>query len=71
MTENMLVGEKNVIAEVLVERDKIILTPLHIKLGSMKQFVKSMNKEGGYDYKKYPVEKLKESILRDHWLRNS
>ena len=71
----MLIREKNVIVEVLVERDKIILTPLHIKLGSMKQFSKSVNKEGrGYDYKTYPVlsmDKLKENILKDHKLRNS
>lgn len=28
-----------------VARDKIILTPVHIKLGIMKQFVKSLDKE--------------------------
>ena len=33
------VGEKNIIQPPLVPRDKIILPPLHIKLGLMKQFV--------------------------------
>ena len=36
----MVVGEKNVITEILVDRDKIILPPLHIKLVLMKLFVK-------------------------------
>ena len=40
----MLEGEKNVIAEALVNRDKIILPPLHIKLGLMKRFLKTLNK---------------------------
>jgi len=42
----MVVGEKNVIAEPLVDRSKIILPPLHIKLGLMKQFVKALDKDG-------------------------
>ena len=39
-------GEKNVRAHPLVERSKLILPPLHIKLGFMKQFVKSLKKDG-------------------------
>ena len=42
----MVVGEKNVIAEPLVDRSKIIFPPLHIKLGLMKQFVKALDKDG-------------------------
>jgi hypothetical protein len=42
----MLVGGQNVINETLVARDRIILPPLHIKLGLMKQFVKALNKNG-------------------------
>jgi len=38
--------EKNVQAHPLVERFKIILPPLHSKLGIMKQFVKALNKDG-------------------------
>ena len=34
------------INEPLVDRDSILLPPLHIKLGSMKQFVKALDKNG-------------------------
>ena len=44
--EHLHVGEKNIINEALVSRDKIIFLPLHIKLGLMKQFVKALSKEG-------------------------
>ena len=43
---NMTVGEKNVINEPMVVREKIIFRPLHIKLGLIKQFVKALDKEG-------------------------
>ena len=42
----MKLGEQNVINRPLVAREKIILPPLHIKLGLMKQFVKSLNRDG-------------------------
>ena len=42
----LTVGEHNVIAEPLVDRSRIILPPLHIKLGLMKQFVKALDKKG-------------------------
>ena len=42
----MVVGQTNVINEALFSRDKIILPPLHIKLGLMKQFVKALDKDG-------------------------
>ena len=41
----MEVGEANIIKEPLVQREKIILPPLHIKLGLMKQCVKALNKD--------------------------
>ncbi|KAI6653940.1 hypothetical protein LOD99_3116 [Oopsacas minuta] len=44
--QKIAVGEKNIINEQLVIRDRIILLPLHIKLGLMKQFVKALNKDG-------------------------
>ena len=40
------VGEKNVIRPSLVDRDKVLLPPLHIKLGLMKQFVKALSNDG-------------------------
>ena len=43
--ENMAVGAVNIIKETLVDR-KIILPPLHIKLGLMKQFVKALDEHG-------------------------
>lgn len=44
--ESMEPGSKNVISKPLVEPSKILLPPLHIKLGLMKQFVKALNKDG-------------------------
>jgi len=44
--EQMVIGQKNIIKEPLIERSKIIFPPLHIKLGLMKQFVKALNKDG-------------------------
>ena len=38
----MRIGEANVINEPLVAREKIIIPSLHIKLGLMKQFVKTL-----------------------------
>lgn len=65
----MVVGQRNVINEALVSRDKIILPPLHIKLGLMKQFVKALDKDGPcfvYIGRKMPgisAEKLKAGIF--------
>ena len=42
----MAAGDKNVINEPLIDRDRIIFPPLHIKLGLMKQFVKALDKSG-------------------------
>jgi hypothetical protein len=40
------IGENNVVNEALVDRNKILLPPLHIKLGLFKQFVKALDKKG-------------------------
>lgn len=67
--ENMVVGQKNVLYEALVQRENIILPPLHIKLGLMKQFVKALDKNGScfaYIGRKMPqlsTEKLKAGIF--------
>lgn len=42
----LTVGEKNVIQKNLVDRHKVILPALHIKLGIMKQFVKKLDGTG-------------------------
>ena len=44
--DELVAGENNVINEPLVDRDSILLPPLHIKLGLMKQFVKALDKNG-------------------------
>ena len=36
---------RNILHPALVDRSNVILPPLHIKLGLMKQFVKALNKE--------------------------
>ena len=62
--EDLAVGDKNIIKEPRVSRDRIILSPLPIKLGLMKQFVKALDKHGdcsNYIVKKFPglsVEKM-------------
>jgi hypothetical protein len=42
--EQLLTGSKNVSNVSLVDREKILLPPLHIKLGIMKQFVKALDR---------------------------
>ena len=53
---NLKPGTKNVIRENLIDPKKILLPPLHIKLGMMKQFVKALDKEN--DSFKYLSEKF-------------
>jgi len=61
--------EKNVVRLPLVPPEKIYLSPLHIKLGLMKNFVKYMDKTGrGFEYvrTKFPNvidAKIKEGIF--------
>ncbi|KAK5650493.1 hypothetical protein RI129_001522 [Pyrocoelia pectoralis] len=60
---------KNVINNPLVNRDKILFPPLHIKLGLIKQFTKALDKAGGcfvYLCQAFPgltIEKLKAGIF--------
>jgi hypothetical protein len=44
--ENLIPGTKNVIHASLVDWQKVLLPPLHVKLGVMKQFVKALDKSG-------------------------
>jgi hypothetical protein len=41
-------GSKNILCKSLVDPKKILLPPLHIKLGIMKQFVKALPKTGNF-----------------------
>jgi hypothetical protein len=62
-------GDKNVVRDSLIDPKKVLLPPVHIKLGPMKQFVKALPKEGEcfkYPCKKFPGlsdAKLKEGIV--------
>ena len=67
--ESMDVEKNNIINEPLVDREKIIFPPLHIKLGLMKQFVKALDKNGScflYLVENMPqlsIEKIKAGIF--------
>ena len=62
-------GIKNILNDTLVDPKKILLPPLHIKLGLMKQFVKALPKDGDcftYLCSKFPhfsEARLKERIF--------
>lgn len=65
----MTVGKQNIINPPLVSSDKIILPPLHIKLGLMMQYVKALDNTSPffvYLSRKFPGlsnEKLKAGIF--------
>ncbi|KAJ8685103.1 hypothetical protein QAD02_020896 [Eretmocerus hayati] len=67
--QQMIPGQKNVQAIPLVDRDKIVSPPLHIKLGIVKNFIKAMNITGAgvlFLREKFPrlsEAKLKERVL--------
>ena len=59
-------GEKNVINTTLVPPEKVLLPPLHIKLGLIKQFVKSLQKDGDcFRYICSTFPKLSEAKLKE------
>ena len=60
--------ERNVINDPLVDRDRILFPPLHIKLGLIKQFTKALDKDGDclLTWQAFPgltIEKLKAGIV--------
>jgi hypothetical protein len=73
---NLIPGSKNVIHNSLVDPKKILLPPLHIKLGLMKQFVKALNKNNNcfkYLQTKFPQlseGKIKEGIFDGPQIRS-
>ena len=62
-------GEKNILNQALVDSSKVLLSPLHIKLGLIKHYVISQDKHVasfGYICQKFPAlsnEKLKAGIF--------
>jgi hypothetical protein len=64
--ENSVPGEKCVRNQLLVDKDKILLLPLHIKLWLMKNFVKDVNKHGnGFEYLTDKFPKLTDAKLKE------
>ena len=64
--KNLIPGEKSVRNHPLLEKDKILLPPLHIKLGLMKIFVKALDKHGeGFGYLRKTFPKLSDSKLKE------
>jgi len=67
-------GHKNAKHHSLVESLKILLPPLHIKLGLIKNFVKAMDHNGTalmYLRQKFPVlsdAKIREGVLTGHFI---
>lgn len=59
-------GKENVKNTPLVEPSKVILPPLHIKLGLMKNFVKALNREGqAFSHLKEMFPKLSDGKLKE------
>jgi hypothetical protein len=64
-TDN-LPGRSNVISPTLVEKTKIFLPPLHIKLGLTKNFVKCMDTEGeGFAYLKQNFPQVSDAKIKE------
>ena len=62
----MIPGSNNVINESLVDPSKILIPPLHIKLGLMKQFVQALDKTGAtFKYLSSRFPKLSEGKLKE------
>ena len=59
-------GSHNVIREPLIERSKILLSPLHIKLGLIKKFTKALDKQGQcFMYLRKQFEKLSDTKIKE------
>ncbi|KAF2345184.1 hypothetical protein FHG87_024061 [Trinorchestia longiramus] len=68
-------GSHNVVSHPLVEPSKILLPALHIKLGLMKNFVKTLDREGGgfaflhQKFQRKSMEKMKAGIFDGSQIR--
>lgn len=59
-------GTENVFYPPLVQKENIIIPPLHIKLGLMKNFVKALNREGqAFQYLKKKFTKMTDAKLKE------
>ena len=76
LRESLTPGFRNILHLALVDRSNVILPPIHIKVGLMKQFVNALNKDACFKYiqEKFPymsAEKIKTVYLLDLELENS
>jgi len=66
MRENSVPGEKCVRNQLVVDKYKILLSSLHIKLGLVNKFVKAMNKhDKGFEYLREKFPKLGDGKLKE------
>lgn len=64
--EKIEVGVKNLTREPLVQKEKIYLPPLHIKLGLIKNFVKALDKNGNaFNYLKEKFPRISEAKIKE------
>jgi len=63
--KKFVVGEKNVKYQPLVSQDKVLMLPLHIKLGLIKQFVKALDHNSeAFKYLQTVFPKLSEAKIK-------
>ncbi|QQP52525.1 Uncharacterized protein FKW44_004703, partial [Caligus rogercresseyi] len=73
--DQLVPGARNIIHEPLVDREKILIPPLHLKLGLMKQFTRALDKDGrcfNYLCRAFPrltSEKVKAGIFNGPQIR--
>lgn len=64
--ETLLPGQKNIVNVPLVNKEMILLPPLHIKLGLFKNFVKAMDKDGaGFRYLKEKFPRVSDAKIKE------
>lgn len=64
--DTIQVGVKNLTREPLVQKEKIYLPPLHIKLGLIKNFVKALDREGNaFKYLKDKFPRISEAKIKE------
>jgi hypothetical protein len=64
--DSLIPGKKNMLNNPLVNPEKVFLSPLHIKLGLMKNFVEAMDKNGaGFIYLKHKFPRLSDAKIKE------
>ena len=63
--DDFVIGEKNIKCKPLVRQEKILMPPLHVKLGLIKQFVKALDPSSeAFKYLKTVFPKLSEAKIK-------